>query len=151
MPKRQLTANNRPQLRANVRPNREPTANYQTDKQPHKNLCSKSDRAPLDFCATMMYNRAMLKNLRIAFSIIAVIFAAAAVFVFVYAGLLWGFLCVAGVVVFFLLTLLCKRKMEQQELKDNPPPPVGDFITGKVKHDDGTDSTDNKDNDSDAR
>lgn len=80
-----------------------------------------------------MYNHIMFRNLRIAFSILAAICAAAALFVFVYAPHIgWGFLCVAGAAVFFMLTLLFKRKQEEKELKENPPPPVGDFITGKV-------------------
>lgn len=84
----------------------------------------------------------MLKNLRIASCIAAAICAAAAVFVFIYAGIGWGFICVAAAVVFFMLTLLFKRKQEEKELKDNPPPPVGDFITGRVpsdKHDETSD------------
>lgn len=65
----------------------------------------------------------MFKNLRIACAVIAAACAAAAVFVFVYAGVPWGFICVFGAVVFFLLTLLFKRKQEEKEVKDNPPPP----------------------------
>lgn len=75
----------------------------------------------------------MFKNLRIACAVIAAACAAAAVFVFVYAGVPWGFICVFGAVVFFLLTLLFKRKQEEKEVKDNPPPPEGDFITGACR------------------
>ena len=64
----------------------------------------------------------MFKNLRIACAVIAAACAAAAVFVFVYAGVPWGFICVFGAVVFFLLTLLFKRKQEEKEVKDNPLP-----------------------------
>ncbi len=91
----------------------------------------------------------MYKNLRIASCIIAVAFAAAAIFVFVYAGVEWGILCVVAAVVFFMLTVFFKKKQELKELKDNPPPPVGDFITGKVPHDDKDgDSDRTEDNDS---
>ena len=81
----------------------------------------------------------MYKIFRIASSIIAALCAAAAVFVFVFLGMAWGFICVAGAIVFFLLTLTFKRLQERQELKDNPPPPEGDFITGRVPSGDATD------------
>ena len=95
--------------------------------------------APLDFFAAGIYNRHMYKIFRIASSIIAALCAAAAVFVFVFLGMAWGFICVAGAIVFFLLTLTFKRLQERQELKDNPPPPEGDFITGRVPSGDATD------------
>ena len=81
----------------------------------------------------------MYKIFRIASCIIAALCAAAAVFVFVFLGMAWGFICVAGAIVFFLLTLTFKRLQERQELKDNPPPPEGDFITGRVPSGDATD------------
>ena len=82
----------------------------------------------------------MFKTLRIVFCIAAAICAAAAVFVFIYAGVAWGFICVFSAVAFFLLTLLFKRKQEDEERKNAPPPSEGDFITGKVTKDkDGED------------
>ena len=75
----------------------------------------------------------MFKNLRIISCVMAAICAAAAIFVFIYAGIAWGFICVAGAVAFFLLTLMFKRMQEDEERKDNPPPPKGDFITGKTE------------------
>ena len=92
----------------------------------------------------------MFKTLRIVFCIAAAICAAAAVFVFIYAGVAWGFICVFGAVVFFLLTLLFKRKQEEKEIKDNPPPPEGDFITGRVPHGVSDESDGNSDSDSDV-
>ena len=92
----------------------------------------------------------MFKNLRIACAVIAAACAAAAVFVFVYAGVPWGFICVFGAVVFFLLTLLFKRKQEEKEVKDNPHPPECDFITGRVAHDGSDESDGDKDKDSDS-
>lgn len=91
----------------------------------------------LAFFAAKLYNLVMFKYLRITSCIIAVLFAAAAIFVFVYAGMAWGFICVAAAALFFALTVLFKRLQEKKDLKDNPPPPEGDFITGRVKSDDG--------------
>ena len=91
----------------------------------------------------------MYNNLRIFCFIISALFAAAAIFVFIYAGTAWGFICVAAAVVLFLLTLFFKRKQEEKENRDNPPPPEGDFITGKVKRD-GSDGDKDKDGDSDV-
>lgn len=65
---------------------------------------------------------------------------------FVFLGMAWGFICVAGAIVFFLLTLTFKRLQERQELKDNPPPPEGDFITGRVPTDGDRDGNDDSDN-----
>lgn len=61
----------------------------------------------------------------------------------------WGFICVAGAIVFFLLTLTFKRLQERQELKDNPPPPEGDFIIGRVPSGDATDGDRDGNDDSD--
>lgn len=105
--------------------------------------------APLDFFAAGIYNRHMYKIFRIASSIIAALCAAAAVFVFVFLGMAWGFICVAGAIVLFLLTLTFKRLQERQELKDNPPPPEGDFITGRVPSGDTTDGDRDANDDSD--
>ena len=84
----------------------------------------------------------MYKNLRIAGCIVAALFAAAAVFTFIYAGIGWGFLCVVGAIAFYVLTVFFKNLQEAKERKDNPPPPVGDFITGKVPSDKRDDATD---------
>lgn len=105
--------------------------------------------APLDFFAAGIYNKHMYKIFRIASSIIAALCAAAAVFIFVFLGMAWGFICVAGAIVFFLLTLTFKRLQERQELKDNPPPPEGDFITGRVPSGDATDGDRDANDDTD--
>lgn len=70
--------------------------------------------------------------LRIVCSIVAALFCAAAVFVFVYAGWLWGIVCVVGAALFAGLMLVFKRKQTDRENAENPPPPKGDFITGPV-------------------
>lgn len=77
----------------------------------------------------------MYRNLRILFCILAVAMAAAAVFVFIYAGWLWGGLVVLLAFVFGALMVTFKQLQEKEELKKNPPPPQGDFITGKVNKD----------------
>lgn len=74
----------------------------------------------------------MYKKLRIAFCILTVTLVAAAIFVFIYAGWLWGLLTVILALVFGALMVTFKGLQEKQERMDNPPPPVGDFITGKV-------------------
>ena len=68
--------------------------------------------------------------LRIICCIVAVLFCAAAVFVFVYAGWQGGIACVVGAVLFAGLMLLFKRKQTDRENTETPPPPKGDFITG---------------------
>lgn len=75
----------------------------------------------------------MYKILRITFGILAAIIVAAAIFVFVYAGWLWGFVAVLGAFVCGALMYTFKILQEKDEKKKNPPPPVGDFITGKVE------------------
>ena len=70
----------------------------------------------------------MLKVLRIIFCILAVALAAAAIFVFVYAGWVWGIATVLAAAVFGSLMVLCKQLQEKKERKENPPPPVGDSI-----------------------
>ena len=106
----------------------------------------------LDFCGDTVYNTAMLRNLRIVCSVLAAACAAAAIFVFVYCGIAWGFACVAGAAVFFLLTLLFKRRQEEREKSENPPPPEGDFITGRVARgaSDESDGDGDKDGDRDV-
>ena len=96
----------------------------------------------LDFMPHRGYNLIMFKNLRIISCVLAVICAAAAIFVFVYAGIAWGFICVAGAVAFFLLTLMFKRMQEDRERKDNPPASSGDFITGRVSTEKKEDTSD---------
>ncbi len=81
----------------------------------------------------------MYKNLRIIFCIIAAALAAVAIFVFVFAGWIWGLMCVLVAAVCAALMVTFKRLQEKQELKDNPPPPKGDFITGPVKKPDEQD------------
>jgi len=75
----------------------------------------------------------MYKNLRIIFCIIAAALAAAAIFVFVFAGWIWGLMCVLAAAVCAALMVTFKRLQERKELQDNPPPPKGDFITGPIK------------------
>ncbi len=77
----------------------------------------------------------MYKKLRIIFCIITVAIAAAAIFIFVYAGILWGVAALMAAVVCGVLMYVFKQLQEKKELKDNPPPPKGDFITGKVDGD----------------
>ncbi|MDE5722333.1 MAG: hypothetical protein K2I30_06335 [Clostridia bacterium] len=75
----------------------------------------------------------MYKKLRIVFCIIAVAFAAAAIFVFIYAGWLWGLATVMLAAVCGGLMATFKMLQKKKERLANPPPPVGDFIYGKVK------------------
>ncbi|MBE7088963.1 MAG: hypothetical protein E7370_05580 [Clostridiales bacterium] len=77
----------------------------------------------------------MYKNLRIICSVISAVIVAAAIFVFIYAGWLWGIVSVIAALAFFGLTVLFKNLQEQEENKTNPSA-HGDFITGKVKKDD---------------
>ena len=75
----------------------------------------------------------MYKALRIIFCILTVALAAAAVFVFIYAGWLWGGLVILFAFVFGALMVTFKQLQEKEERKKNPPPPQGDFIFGKVE------------------
>ena len=79
-----------------------------------------------------MYYINMYKILRILFCILTVILAAAAIFVFVYAGWVWGAMVIALAFVFGALMVTFKQLQEKEERKKNPPPPQGDFIFGKV-------------------
>ena len=83
----------------------------------------------------------MYKILRILFCILTVALAAAAVFVFIYGGWLWGGLVILLAFVFGALMVTFKQLQEKEEKKKNPPPPQGDFIFGKVEKetDDKTD------------
>ena len=77
----------------------------------------------------------MYKILRILFCVLAVALAAAAIFIFIYAGTLWGILTIILAFVFGALMVTFKGLQEQQEKKKNPPPPQGDFIFGKIGED----------------
>lgn len=66
----------------------------------------------------------------------AALIAAAAIFIFIYAGWQWGLAAVGGAIVFGALMVLFKQLQEKKERKENPPPPKGDFITGKVSAED---------------
>jgi len=81
----------------------------------------------------------MYKNLRIICCIICALIIAAATFIFVYLGMLWGFVSLIFAAVFFGLMMFFKGKQEEEERKQNPPPTQGDFITGKVPTDDKSD------------
>ncbi|MDE6597713.1 MAG: hypothetical protein K2K60_03650, partial [Clostridia bacterium] len=78
----------------------------------------------------------MYKIFRIIFCVMAVILAAGAIFVFVYAGWVWGLATVLVAAALGGLMVLFKQLQEKKEKKENPPPPVGDFISGKAPKDD---------------
>lgn len=59
----------------------------------------------------------MFKILRIISCIIAALCVAACVFVFIYAGVVWGICALLAAVVFFVLTLLFKHLQEDEEKK----------------------------------
>lgn len=77
----------------------------------------------------------MYKTLRIIFCVLAALIAAAAIFIFVYCGWLWGLIAVLGAAVCAALMVTFKQLQERQEKKKNPPPAQGDFITGKTEKD----------------
>lgn len=77
----------------------------------------------------------MYKILRIIFCVLAALLAAAMIFIFVFAGWIWGLMSVIGAAVCGALMVTFKQLQERDELKANPPPPEGDFITGKVPAD----------------
>ena len=79
-----------------------------------------------------MYKDKVFKVLRIIFCILTVALAAAAIFVFIYAGILWGVATVILAFVFGALMATFKGLQEIEEKKKNPPPPQGDFIFGKI-------------------
>lgn len=60
----------------------------------------------------------MLKILRIICCIISVLCCAACVFVFIYAGITWGFCTVLAAAAFFALTVLFKRYQEDRDDKN---------------------------------
>ncbi len=73
----------------------------------------------------------MYKILRIIFCVLTVIMAAVMIFVFLYAGWVWGFAALAVAFVCGALMVTFKQLQEKEERKKNPPAPKGDFITGK--------------------
>ncbi len=60
----------------------------------------------------------MFKVLRIICCIIAALCVAACVFVFIYAGTVWGICTLLGALVFFVLTILFKHCQEDEESKN---------------------------------
>lgn len=78
----------------------------------------------------------MYKILRMIFCILTCALVAAAIFVFVYAGWLWGLFIVLLAVICGCLMLLFRTLQIRKDYIDNPPPPKGDFITGRVPKDD---------------
>ena len=89
-----------------------------------------------------MYKDKLYKVLRIAFCVLTVALAAAMIFVFIYAGWLWGILTLAVAFVCGALMVTFKMLQEKEEMKKNPPPPQGDFIFGKIGE--NRDSNDDK-------
>lgn len=77
----------------------------------------------------------MYRILRIVCCCICAVILAALIFIFVYAGWIWGLISLVAAGVFFGLTLFFKNLQEKEENKLNPPPTVGDFITGPVTKD----------------
>ncbi|MGN1373151.1 MAG: hypothetical protein ACI4VK_03780 [Candidatus Coproplasma sp.] len=59
----------------------------------------------------------MFKILRIISCIISALCCAACVFVFIYAGIVWGICTLVGAGTFFALTVLFKRFQEDEEEK----------------------------------
>ena len=82
-----------------------------------------------------MYKDKIFKVLRILFCVLAVALAAAAIFVFIYAGTLWGVMTVIVAFIFGALMVTFKGLQEKEEKKKDPPPPTGDFIFGKIGED----------------
>ena len=76
----------------------------------------------------------MYRVMRIIFCIVAVLLAAAAIFVFVYAGWVWGIIVVLGAAVCGALMVTFKNLQDKQERAENPPPKQGDFINGNFFH-----------------
>ena len=86
----------------------------------------------------------LFKVLRIVFCTLTVALAAAMIFVFIYAGWLWGVLTLTVAFVFGALMVTFKGLQEKHEKINNPPPPQGDFIFGKVEKKDDKNEEDNK-------
>lgn len=87
----------------------------------------------------------MYKVLRIIFSVLAALLAAAAIFIFIYAGIVWGIATVILAFVFGALMVTFKGLQEKKERKENPPPPKGDFISGKAENTAEVDKNEKKD------
>ncbi len=100
----------------------------------------------LDFGKRLVYYIIMYKILRIIFCVAAVALAAAAIFVFIYAGWLWGLATVMLAAVCGGLMATFKMLQEKKERLANPPPPVGDFIYGKVNKPETDKTEDNGEN-----
>lgn len=79
-------------------------------------------------------NKKVYQTLRILSSIVAALILAAAVFIFIYLGWMWGLISLAVAGIFVALTFFFKGKQEALEKKDEPK--RGDFITGSSKNDD---------------
>lgn len=79
----------------------------------------------------MYYIIYVYKVLRIICCLLAALSAAAALFIFVYLGWLWGIACVACAVGFSLLMILFKGLQERKDNKGKPKEEIGDFITPK--------------------
>lgn len=77
----------------------------------------------------------MYNILKIISCLLSVVCAVVCIFIFVYFGLAWGFICLLVGGIFAALMFLFKHLEKKEELKANPPPPVPDFITGGVKPD----------------
>ena len=90
-----------------------------------------------------MEKEKIFKVLRIIFCILTALLAAAMIFVFIYAGWLWGALTLVVAFVSGALMVTFKGLQEKHEKIKNPPPPQGDFIFGKVEKKD-VEETDNK-------
>lgn len=84
----------------------------------------------------------MYNILKIISCLLAVACAVVCVFIFVYYGLTWGFICLLVGGIFAALMFLFKHLEKKEELKANPPSPVPDFITGGVKPDEAENKSD---------
>lgn len=72
----------------------------------------------------------MFKYLRIASCLLAVAAIAAAIFIFVYLGWVWGLVTVIAALVFIVLMFVFKNLQEDEE-KSRPSATEGDFIAGE--------------------
>lgn len=78
----------------------------------------------------------VFKILRIICCIVAALAVAACVFVFVYAGTVWGIISIVGAAAFFALTVLFKKLQEDEETKNEPKKP-DPFLTSEDGEDGG--------------
>lgn len=88
----------------------------------------------LAFPAAALYYCNMYKILRIICSVIGALALAACVFVFVYAGVLWGIITLICAAAFFMLTVFFRNLQLKGEEDASPR---GDFITGRRNDDEG--------------